>query len=56
MKSYLFIPTDEMKNNLAGTILNCEEYVNKLNVPPKPLDVAKKTCTYCNYKNRCNKE
>ena len=56
MKSYMFKPTSEMKNDLIGLIENCEGYVNRLVTPPKPQDVARKTCEYCNYKNSCRKE
>lgn len=56
MKSYLFTPTDDMKINVIGLIENCEGYVKRRIAPPKPADVAKKTCEYCAYKNTCRKE
>lgn len=56
MKSFMFIPTDEMKQELVGKIETCDEYVKKLKVPPKPVDVARKTCDYCMYKNECRKD
>ena len=56
MKSFMFVPTDDMKQALVGNILECDEYVKKLKAPPKPLNVAKKTCAYCTYKNECRKD
>jgi len=56
MKSFLFVPTNEMKQDLIGRIENCEEYVSKLQAPPKPIDVPKKACNYCNYKSLCRKD
>jgi hypothetical protein len=56
MKSYLFVPTDEMKEDLIGLIEECDGYVRRLICPPKPEDVAKKTCEYCGYKNLCKQE
>lgn len=56
MKSFMFIPTSDMKNDLIGLIDNCEGYVKRLVAPPKPADVARKTCEYCLYKTACRKE
>ncbi len=56
MKSYLFTPTDEMKQDLTGLITNCDSYVKKLRIPPKPVNVSKKTCEYCEYKTQCRKD
>ena len=56
MKSFMFTPTDEMKQNLVGLITNCDSYVKKLKVPPKPVNVEKKTCEYCSYKTQCRKD
>ena len=53
MKSYLFVPTDDMKNDLVGRITECDRYVVLNELPPIPDDVPKKACTYCSYKNRC---
>lgn len=55
-KAFLFEVTDEMKQDLIGYVEECDSYIKKLKVPPKPEDVAKKTCSYCGYRNRCNKE
>lgn len=56
MKAFMFTPTSEMKNDLVGKIEECDGYVKRLVAPPKPKDVAKKTCDYCNYKSRCRKD
>lgn len=55
-KAYLFHVTDDMKQELLGYIETCDSYIKKLKVPPKPEDVAKKVCTYCSYRGRCNKD
>ena len=56
MKSYLFRPTDEMKQNLIGRITECDGYVTRQICPPKPENVTKKSCSYCAYRTRCGKE
>lgn len=56
MKSFMFTPTDEMKQELIGKIETCDEYIKKLTPPPKPDDVPKKTCEYCSFKGHCRKD
>lgn len=56
MKSFMFIPTNDMKQNLIGYIDECDGYVNRMIAPPKPENVAKKTCNYCLYKTQCKKD
>ena len=56
MKAYLFNVTDTMKHDLVGYIETCDGYLKQLKVPPKPEDVAKKTCTYCQYAEQCRKD
>lgn len=53
MKSYLFHVTEDMKQGLMSKIAECDSYVKKLKCPPKPKDISKKTCSYCNYRNSC---
>ena len=53
MKSYLFKVTDDMKQNLVAYIVECDKYVAEHKAPPKPENVAKKTCEYCSYKSTC---
>lgn len=55
-KAFLFEVTDEMKQDLIGYIEECDSYIKKLKTPPKPFVISKKTCSYCNYRERCNKE
>ena len=55
MKTYMFKPTDDMKQNLIGLIENCESYVKKNKLPPKPEDVERKTCEWCPYRLSCRK-
>jgi len=56
MKSYMFIPTDEMKQNLIDTISECDDYVKKQICPPKPDNLPRNACNYCCYKSVCKKE
>ena len=55
MKSYMFTPTDDMKNNLIGMITTCDDYVKRLQIPPKPM-LDKRVCEYCCYKTQCRKD
>lgn len=54
-KSYMLTVTDEMRNNLEQKILTCDDYVSKSEVPPKPVDISRKACAYCNYAEECKK-
>ncbi len=56
MKSFMFHVTDEMKHDLVGRIEECDGYVKRMVAPPKPEDVAKKTCEYCPYKKQCRED
>lgn len=56
MKAYMFVPTDEMKQDLVGMITECDGYVSRMICPPKPEGVPKKTCNYCGYKSQCGKD
>lgn len=56
MKAYLYVPTDEEKNNLVGLITECDMYVNSGVCPPRPVDVSRKSCRYCAFQTRCNEE
>lgn len=55
-KAFMYTVTDEMKEELIGYIEECDSYIKKLKVPPKPVDVPKKTCNYCEYKEQCKKD
>jgi len=56
LKSYLFNVTKEMKAQLVGLIDYCDGYAKNLSIPPKPLNVDKKTCTYCGYGELCKRD
>lgn len=56
MKAFMFNVTDEMKQNLIGYIEECDGYISRMIVPPKPDDVPKKACNYCMYKTQCKKD
>ena len=55
MKSYMFNVTGEMKQSIVGLITNCEDYVEKKQVPPVD-NVPSKACNYCHYKTQCRKD
>ena len=54
MKSYIFTPTDDMKNDLVGRITECDGYVERMITPPIPDDINKRSCNYCMYKEICD--
>ena len=55
-KAFMYHVTDEMKQELVGYIEECDSYIKSLKVPPIPENVPKKSCSYCSYKERCNKD
>ena len=56
MKTFMFMPTSEMKNTLVGQIFECDNYVEKGELPPKPADVPRSACEYCSYRIACRHE
>lgn len=56
MKAFMFVPTDEMKQELIGKITECDNYVAQKQLPPIPEDVDRKTCEYCAYRKMCKGE
>ena len=52
-KAFIRHVTNDMKEELIGKIEYCDNYAKDLKIPPKPNDVLKKSCTYCQYKKRC---
>lgn len=54
MKSYMFTPTSDMKNDLVGYIDECNSYIAR-QVPPPRVD-NKKACTYCGFKDKCKED
>ena len=55
-KAFMFNVSNAMRQELVEYIETCDTYINNNQVPPKPADVARKTCTYCPYKNYCDCE
>ena len=47
--------TDKMKQDLVGKITECDGYVERMICPPKPEDVSRKACAYCNYAELCKR-
>ena len=56
IKAYLFSVTDEMKRKFVERINECEGYVERQICPPKPTDIPRSVCSYCQYKSQCGKE
>lgn len=56
MKSFMFVPTQEMKDNLVNKILECDSFVEQGKLPPIPEDVPKSACSYCSYRGYCRGE
>ena len=56
MKGYLFKPTNYMRNDLIGYIDECNKYITRQEIPPKPNPLPKKSCQYCNYVKYCRKD
>lgn len=56
MKAYLYVPSDDEKNNLVGLITECDQYAATGICPPKPQDVSRKACKYCGYQSLCSQE
>lgn len=56
MKSFMFKPTEDMRNALVSKILECDNFVSENKLPPKPVDVPKSSCEYCSYRLTCRKE
>lgn len=56
MRSFMFKPTDEMKQDLLCKILDCDGYKARNEVPPKPTNISKKQCTYCGYRKTCEND
>lgn len=50
LKCYLFTVTQTMRDELIQKIELCNNCAKHNIIPPKPLDVSRKTCTYCQYK------
>lgn len=49
----IFEVTKEMKQDIVDRLMTCEQYVEHLEVPPKPDNT--KPCRWCNYKGICGR-
>ena len=54
MKAFMLEVSSDMKNDLIGKITNCDDYVSKGEVPPKPTEASPKFCQYCAYRSLCD--
>lgn len=56
MKAFMYTVSDEDRQSLVDKINNCQSYVDKNEIPPKPIEATdnKKFCAYCNYRKYCN--
>lgn len=54
-KSYLYVVSEQQKQELVNLIQSCDNYVTKNILPPMPMNLNynSKQCRYCSYKNRC---
>ena len=55
-KAFLHHITEQDKLSLLQTIDCCQSYVDIKKIPPKPVDVSKKACSYCAYKSKCQED
>lgn len=53
MKTYMYRPTREAKDELVEQINECDNYVAEGKLPPKPADVPRTVCEYCSYRLSC---
>lgn len=56
MKSFMFTPTAEQRNEFRTRINDCNTYVSTHTLPPKPTELPKSTCEYCSYRSKCKSD
>lgn len=56
MKCYEFNVDDAMRQSLIAYMDNVNDYLEKKIVPPKPDNVDRRVCSYCQYKKNCKKD
>lgn len=56
MKAYMFNVTDDMRYKMYDYISTCDAYIAKKQCPPKPSELDKRVCEYCDYKTQCRKD
>ena len=54
MKAYMYTPNIEQKKGLVELIHRCDDYIDRNELPPKPDNLPKGTCNYCNYAGLCS--
>lgn len=54
-KAFMLHVTSDMKNDLVAKILTCDSHVENKTCPPKPTDLTKSACAYCNYSEECKR-
>lgn len=54
-KSFILHVTDYMRDELVAKICACDDYVHHNICPPKPMNLTKSSCAYCNYSEECKK-
>lgn len=54
-KSFMLHVTSDMKQDLVAKIIECDDYVESKTCPPKPTDLPKTACSYCNYSEECKR-
>ena len=54
-KCYRLHITQEMKDDLVDKMIVCNTYVADNICPPKPSNLTKSSCSYCNYYEECKK-
>ena len=47
--------TVDMRMDLVAKITTCDSCVASNTCPPKPVDITRSQCTYCNYADECKK-
>lgn len=55
MKAFMFEVNDDMRQSLIDLVTECQGYVDRKIVPPKP-DMGKYGCRFCGYKSICDKD
>lgn len=54
-KCYLLHIDSDMKNDLVAKIITCDTHVENNTCPPKPDNLSKSACAYCNYAEECKR-
>lgn len=56
MKSFCFHVTEDMRKEVISYISECDSYLAKDMLPPKPVVVDNRVCQYCDYRTQCRKD